>query len=190
MFPGEVFIARQCKSTNTRNASTLTSTSCNVPYMPLLKDRIIEAREAAGLDKAGLVRAVRPFTLTHSALSQLESGKTKSLKASTAVAIARATGFRPEYLVNGTLPKRNEQPARTLLDLPPRAGGKIGLAVAPASNPIKFDYLLAIVRALLNAGVDLSTPKAAELVAKIYDVIEPSERKPTVSAIRRMLRSA
>lgn len=78
-----------------------------LPYMQTLAQRIIEARDAAGLDKAALRLAVRPLRLSHSALSQIESGSTKSLKAETALAIARATGFCVEYLVCGTLPKRS-----------------------------------------------------------------------------------
>lgn len=75
--------------------------------MTQLKDRLIEARESVGMDKATLQRAVLPYKLTHSAISQIESGSTKSMKASTALAISRATGYRVEYLVLGKLPKRN-----------------------------------------------------------------------------------
>lgn len=92
------------------SARALTAVGATLLAMGTLAERITEARESAGLSKAELCRAARG-RLTHAALSQLESGKSKALKAETALAIAAATGSRVEWLVLGQLPKRKTDEA-------------------------------------------------------------------------------
>lgn len=71
--------------------------------METLKDRVIEARRAGGMPQAEFARAVGIST---AAMSQIETGQTKSLKASTAAAIERATGYNAQWLITGRGPKR------------------------------------------------------------------------------------
>lgn len=198
--------------------STLAGTTGKLAYMgSTLAERIIEAREAADLDKAGLCRAVRPFRLTHAAVSQIESGKTLSLRAETALAIARATGFRPEYLVLGQLPKRAaDAPAaplspseRATLDAwraapePVQAAARQVLALAaPASahtlqvaEPRPGDAgldvaLLQLVLREANTLPGIDASGVAEVAAQVYATLAASGQKPTRAAVIRLLRPA
>lgn len=61
-------------------------------------DMLKRAREAAGLSQAQLAKVVG---VKPAAIGLIETGDTKSLKASTAVALARALGLRVEWLVEG-----------------------------------------------------------------------------------------
>lgn len=64
----------------------------------LLGERVREARASAGLSVSDLARAIgiRPQAIT-----QIENGKTKSLKASTATGISRVTGYSVTWLTTG-----------------------------------------------------------------------------------------
>lgn len=152
-----------------------------------LADRIIEARESTGLDKAGLVRAVRPHKMTHAALSQLESGKSRSLKAETAIALARATGYRIEYLVLGELPKRagdKSVSARNVLALSPRAA-----AAGHETASIRVDFLASIIEvAASQRGWSLEEQALSAVHA--YLEIAEADALPAKATILRMLRSA
>lgn len=66
--------------------------------MTLLADRVKQARESAGLSQADLARL---SGISTAAMSQIETGQTKTLKASTATAFAKATGYTAEWLTSG-----------------------------------------------------------------------------------------
>lgn len=69
-----------------------------------LKERLIHARTESGFHEPA--DAARRAGITPSALYQLESGKTRSLKASTANALAKVyVGFRIEWLISGVEPR-------------------------------------------------------------------------------------
>lgn len=63
-----------------------------------LKDRIREAMEGAGLKPLQLAKATRRSS---GAVTQWIDGTTKSLKADTASALERATGYRADWIVTG-----------------------------------------------------------------------------------------
>lgn len=71
--------------------------------MSSIMDRFTEARLASGLSQAELARAI---SLSRSAVSQIESGETKTLKASTLVAFERATGYRASWVETGRGPRK------------------------------------------------------------------------------------
>lgn len=195
-------MAPECKCAYIPNASaltlrhsgsTLTEPVCNLAYMAsTIASRIIEAREAVGLDKAGLQRAVRPYKLTHSALSQLESGKSKSMKAETALAIARATGFRIEYLVLGELPARRDdlRSAQNVHRITPRSATvDSGRHSDGTETGINVEYL----QFILEQAAELrgwSSARRAAAVAHVYDEITKDEKTPTPAAVLKLLRSA
>ena len=64
----------------------------------MLKDRIKTAREAAGLTQEQLGKKCKTST---AAIGLLETGATKSLRATTAVHLAKALNIRIEWLVFG-----------------------------------------------------------------------------------------
>lgn len=121
-----MFIGPECKCTYTMRASVLTGRPSKIAYMKTLSERVVEAREAANLDKAQLRTEMNRLLIrwglkgiSHSALSQIETGSTKTMKAHTAMALGRVTGYRPEYLLFGERPAISAQPsdlavARTL----------------------------------------------------------------------------
>jgi hypothetical protein len=109
----------------------LTESESKITYMKTLRERVIEAREAAQLDKVGLQTEInRLFArwglpgISHSALSQLESGDSKTMKAATVLAIGRITGYRPEYLLFGERPATRTDEETKLRD----AGGTMSAA--------------------------------------------------------------
>ncbi|MDI9240768.1 helix-turn-helix transcriptional regulator [Lysobacter sp. LF1] len=67
--------------------------------MSELKDRAIEARLAAGVDTPA--EWARRLGVKPAAIYQIESGKTRSLKANTLAQMARLSGLDPEYIRTG-----------------------------------------------------------------------------------------
>ena len=63
-----------------------------------LKDRIREAMDGAGLKPLQLARATKKSS---GAVTQWIDGTTKSLKAETASALEKATGYRADWIVTG-----------------------------------------------------------------------------------------
>jgi transcriptional regulator with XRE-family HTH domain len=63
-----------------------------------LEERFKFARQQAGLTQAELSRAIG---ISKSAVSQIESGKTRNLKAATLVALERVSGISSQWIVNG-----------------------------------------------------------------------------------------
>ncbi len=157
--------------------------------MSTLAERIIEARESAGLDKAGLQRAARPVKITHSALSQLESGKSRTMRAETALAIARVTGYRPEYLVLGQLPKRaGDSVARNVHSTRELAAPQYQRA-APSRPGVDIDVLRHILE--LMESVDEGTPaERANVIAAFYDAVMTGGETLSKTAVLKLLRSA
>jgi transcriptional regulator with XRE-family HTH domain len=76
----------------------LTQNQVRFVYMGTLKERFLFAREKAGLSKAALARAL---DISKSAVSQIELGTTKNLKADTLVALERVTGVSAQWIVTG-----------------------------------------------------------------------------------------
>jgi SOS-response transcriptional repressor LexA len=70
--------------------------------MTELKDRIEEAFASTGLNASEFAKRVG---VTEAAVSHWRGGRTKNLKAAVAQSIARVTGFRAEWLINGRGPK-------------------------------------------------------------------------------------
>lgn len=66
--------------------------------MSALSDRVREARERAGITPAELARRAG---VSQAAISKIESGQTKTLKASTVMAIAAATDCSASWLESG-----------------------------------------------------------------------------------------
>lgn len=73
--------------------------------MSIPKDRVIEARESVQMRPAEFSRRIG---VSKSALSQIEDGTTKSLALKTALNIQALTGYRAEWLQDGTLPKKGK----------------------------------------------------------------------------------
>ena len=74
--------------------------------MSLLKDRVTEARQSVNMAPAEFARRLG---ISKSALSQIENGATKSLALKTALSIQSVTGFRAEWLMDGSLPQRRSE---------------------------------------------------------------------------------
>jgi len=73
--------------------------------MSLLQERVAEARESIKLKPAEFARQLG---VSRSALSQIEDGTTKSLALKTALNIQALTGYRAEWLRDGSLPKKGK----------------------------------------------------------------------------------
>jgi transcriptional regulator with XRE-family HTH domain len=67
-----------------------------------LAERFKEARQAAGMSPADMARALR---VKPSSISNIESGKTQSLKAQTAAGVERVTGYSAVWVATGHGPK-------------------------------------------------------------------------------------
>lgn len=67
-----------------------------------LGERVAEARKVAGLTPAEFARRVG---VTQPAIWKIETGQTKALKATTAMAMEAATGFCARWLSDGVGPK-------------------------------------------------------------------------------------
>ncbi len=83
-------------------ASTLSETPCKITYMELSK-RIAEIRAETGLNQSEFGRALG---VKSQAVSQWESGKTKSIKPVILEKIHRLYGYNPWWVSNGRLPKK------------------------------------------------------------------------------------
>lgn len=67
-----------------------------------LAQRFREARESTGMKPADMARALR---VKASSISNIESGKTQSLKAETAAGVERVTGYSAVWIATGHGPK-------------------------------------------------------------------------------------
>ena len=76
--------------------------------MDKLSDRVRRARTLAGMTQADLARATGIST---AGISLIENGQTRSLKASTALALEKATGFNARWLESGKGPEQSGNPA-------------------------------------------------------------------------------
>lgn len=81
-------------------ASTLNISGGLIRLMTL-QDRITEAVNAALAKGVSLADIARTAVVTQSALTQWMDGTTKSLKASSAAGLERATGYRAAWLADG-----------------------------------------------------------------------------------------
>lgn len=103
--------------------------------MTSLADRIIKVRTELGLTQAEFGRLIGK---SRSAINQIEKGDTRSLKASTAAAIEKASGFSAAWIETGRGEERKRPGAlpdgaedqvdkiyRELLKLPPDHRNKI-----------------------------------------------------------------
>lgn len=73
-----------------------------------LADRVAEARNAAQMKPAQFAKAIG---ISKAAMSLIDGGTTKTLKHETALAMQRVSGYRAEWINNGTLPRRLSEPA-------------------------------------------------------------------------------
>lgn len=83
--------------------------------MSTLRQRAIEAREAANLTQQDLARKIGR---SKAAISLIESGATLELKSSTAAGYERATGVRAKWLTTGLPPKMVADAAATADEKP------------------------------------------------------------------------
>ena len=103
--------------------------------MKSLAQRFTYARERAGFTKAQLSRAIK---LSRASITQIEAGITKTLRASTLIALERATGISAEWIETGRgsprttpgpLPEGSENQVSKILEefvkLPPEHRAKI-----------------------------------------------------------------
>lgn len=68
-----------------------------------LADRFREARESAGLTPAEMARALR---VKGSSVSNIESGRTRALRAETAAGVERVTGYSAVWVATGHGPRQ------------------------------------------------------------------------------------
>lgn len=83
----------------------LTSAGQECLTMSIPKDRVIEARESVGMKPAEFARRIG---ISKAGLSMIEDGTTKSLRLATALAIQGLTGYRVEWLQDGSPPKKGK----------------------------------------------------------------------------------
>lgn len=76
----------------------LTDNQVRFSDMSTLEERFKFARQQAGLSQAELSRAIG---ISKSAVSQIESGKTRNLKSATLVALERVSGISSQWIVTG-----------------------------------------------------------------------------------------
>lgn len=90
----------------------------------MLKDRLLEARNAAGLSQPQLGALIGTSA---GAIGLIETGKTKTLRATTALSLAKHLRVRPEWLVYGTGPMKSDaaELASLLSDLPDSARAEV-----------------------------------------------------------------
>lgn len=89
---------RSVQHTGRALSSTLDYNQIIMCAMPNLADRIKRIRSEMGLSGAEFARRIGA---SRSAVNQIEDGTTKSLKATTLVAIERASGFNADWVATG-----------------------------------------------------------------------------------------
>lgn len=104
--------------------------------MSTLAKRVIEARESVGMKPARFAVAIK---ITKSAISQIEDGTTKSLQLSTALSIQSLTGYRAEWLQDGSLPKKINLSADPFLDHLPVRRGTIKLSAGASGFAVEYE---------------------------------------------------
>ena len=96
--------------------------------MESLSERVKKARKAAGLSQAEMSRRLGIST---AAMSMIETGQTKTLKASTLTALERVTGYSGEWLVSGRGPEKGgtssqvDRIYKALVALPPEHRARV-----------------------------------------------------------------
>lgn len=128
-----------------------------------LKDRATEARQAAGYAK------VRPWAIaldvSPTAIYLIEDGTTRDLKASTAQAMARLSGFNAEWIRTGKGVKRLSDPPQREPDTSPE------FQAAQTRNSL---YAVRVAIGALFAELSTNRPdEAARVAAAIRNTAEP-----------------
>lgn len=104
--------------------------------MTSLKNRFIEARESIGMSPAQFSRALG---ISKSAVSQIESGDTKSLALDTALKVQAITGYRAEWLRDGALPKKGKAGISPQVDYPAVRRGSIKLSAGVSGFAVEYE---------------------------------------------------
>lgn len=109
-------MSADCKPPYSLIASPLSGWDCKLTFMKTLKERALEARRAwearenQGEDnRSAFARAVGK---SHSAIHQIEEGKTLKLRGDTLTGYQRASGFNSEWLENGRGPRESASGVR------------------------------------------------------------------------------
>ena len=109
--------------------------------MGTLAERFKRARVAAGLSQADLARATGIST---AGISLIETGQTRSLKAKSALAIEKATGFSSRWLETGLGPEKIDNPAGVYAE-------EVQAIVAELTTDALLDAVLAALPRLSKA---------------------------------------
>ena len=87
---------------NLNSMSKLSTKTLHILFGMALSDRIIEAREDAGLSQADVARL---WSVTRATVHLLENGTTQTIRPEYLFKLAERTKFRPEYIALDQLPK-------------------------------------------------------------------------------------
>jgi transcriptional regulator with XRE-family HTH domain len=128
--------------------------------MRTIADRLQLIADETGMNDGAIAKATKR-AISQQGVSKIRLGTTRQPSGETLAAIAKATGYRVEWLVSGRGAKRDAD----------------AQASAPISNSGLTDQqkriLLAGVReGLLQKGVDPATPEFVRLAATAYDKAE------------------
>lgn len=104
--------------------------------MSIPKDRVIEARESVSMKPAEFSRRIG---ISKSALSQIEDGSTRSLALKTALKIQSITGYRAEWLQDGSPPKKGKLGIHPESDYPAVRRGTIKLSAGVSGFAIEYE---------------------------------------------------
>lgn len=161
--------------------------------MTELKDRIAEALAASGLKANEFALRVG---VSEPAVSHWLSGRTKSLKAEVAQSVARVTGFRVDWLINGRGPKtdvmENVTPAKSQGRVPViswiqagefsevldifHPGEAVSWADAWHTNPSATSYALVVEGdSMTNASGSRSFPEGTTLIVDPEAAAKPGD---------------
>jgi transcriptional regulator with XRE-family HTH domain len=120
-----------------------------------LSERMKHARVSAGLTQGELAELISKITgkpVLKGTVSAWENGRVASPSAAALIAVQSATGFRADWIQNGTLPQKVEQPRSK--------------RAQTASTPLDKQALLSAITDVLS--VEQRPEKAASRILRLY----------------------
>jgi transcriptional regulator with XRE-family HTH domain len=120
-----------------------------------LSERMKHARVSAGLTQGELAELISKITgkpVLKGTVSAWENGRVASPSAAALIAVQSATGFRADWIQNGTLPQKVEQPRSK--------------RAQSASTPLDKQALLSAITDVLS--VEQRPEKAASRILRLY----------------------
>jgi len=156
-------------------SSTFYSAHCKLPYMTL-GERIKKTRESRGLSRKTFSKAIG---VSCAAISQWESGSTKTLKSEHLISAAKELHVEPAWLVTGQGPKDRSDSIKlvgNIIDVPFSTPLREMAILADHADPALREWIAQMVARYLVA------PEVRESLAPVIDIVLSSKNFPTTSS--------